>query len=237
MLPMLLEGKAGIDEMRKAAQDLNLVFDEDSAKAAEAFEDAKTQLKGSLMGIAGVIGENVMPQITELLNAVGTKMKVAFEWLGKHPELLNFLLKMGGVLTGLMLAGGPILLAIAGIRSLTIALAALQAISGIGLGKLVAGIGIAAAVAYGIYELTKIRTPAATSQPLPKMHSGGIVPGVGGEEVPIMARAGEKISGRGMGGGIIVNIYGNLMTEDDALNKIREGLLEVGERNTTTGIV
>lgn len=46
---------------------------------------------------------------------------------------------------------------------------------------------------------------------IPKMHTGGIVPGVAGTEVPIMAMAGERVSqganGGGAGGGPTYNIY------------------------------
>ncbi len=47
---------------------------------------------------------------------------------------------------------------------------------------------------------------------LPKFHTGGVVPGPSGKEVPIMALGGERILPRGAanGGGAVVNVYNNV---------------------------
>jgi hypothetical protein len=44
---------------------------------------------------------------------------------------------------------------------------------------------------------------------IPRMHTGGVVPGMPGSEVPIMAMAGERVTANGQGGGGEFRITGN----------------------------
>lgn len=52
---------------------------------------------------------------------------------------------------------------------------------------------------------------------LPKFHTGGVVPGMPGQEVPIMALAGEEIRPRGTGGGTVIEIRSGGSQLDDLL--------------------
>jgi hypothetical protein len=60
---------------------------------------------------------------------------------------------------------------------------------------------------------------------IPKMHTGGVVPGMPGTEVPIMAMAGEHVSTSSQGGGT-VTFAGNL---DGAIQKLIMGWIRTGE--------
>lgn len=60
---------------------------------------------------------------------------------------------------------------------------------------------------------------------LPKFHGGGVVPGSPGSQVPIMAMAGETVVPRGGAGTVIVNVYGSVMTENQLVEVVRNGLL------------
>jgi len=75
------------------------------------------------------------------------------------------------------------------------------------------------------------------------MQYGGVVPGRIGEPQPIIAHGGEHFLGpigRAEAGGIssvVVNVYGDLLTDDALEEKIRSALIKVQNRNVTTGIV
>lgn len=61
---------------------------------------------------------------------------------------------------------------------------------------------------------------------LPEFHSGGIVPGPRGAEVPIMAMAGERVTpAGGASGGVTINVYGSVVTETQLVDAIHNGLL------------
>ena len=66
-----------------------------------------------------------------------------------------------------------------------------------------------------------------------KMHGGGVVPGRPGQEVPIIAEAGEVIKPAGAGGGatIVVNVAGSVISERDIGEIVREQLYQIENRN------
>jgi len=256
MLPMLAEGSEGIDAMRQEAHDLNLVFDEESAKAAEAFEDNKTRLVGALTGLGNAIATEVMPDIEKLVNKLTEAVKATSEWVKAHPELVGAIKSLIPVLIGaggLFVALGQISKAIIGINT---ALTIMQALSGPkGWIVLGASVGIAALALKGMSKLMSGETPSATESEyqigtdewiaqqraagtMPSMASGGVVPGPIGEPVPIIAHGGEVFAGVGGGFGtnVTLNVYGSVMTESDLVDRFREALLKLKGRNVTTGL-
>lgn len=70
---------------------------------------------------------------------------------------------------------------------------------------------------------------------MPKFHGGGIVPGPAGTEVPILAMAGETVTPAGGAGGIVVNVYGTVVSERQLVDAIHEGLLNK-QRRTPLGL-
>lgn len=62
---------------------------------------------------------------------------------------------------------------------------------------------------------------------IPEFHSGGIVPGPPGAEVPIMALAGERVTPAGAAGAapITINVYGSVVTETQLVDAVHNGLL------------
>lgn len=57
-------------------------------------------------------------------------------------------------------------------------------------------------------------------------HSGGVVPGAPGSQVPIMALAGEYVSPRGAtsGGGVVINVAGSVITDRDLGRVVADAL-------------
>ena len=82
---------------------------------------------------------------------------------------------------------------------------------------------------------SKVFDPA-TGEIRPKMHGGGIVPGSPGQEVPILAQAGEMITPAGGGNSVTIIVQGSVLTERDLGLVAQQGLLEVDRLNYETGI-
>jgi len=72
---------------------------------------------------------------------------------------------------------------------------------------------------------------------IPKLHTGGRVPGVPGTEVPIMALAGETISrGGGAGAGLTIVVQGNVLDGRQLADLVHEALLRKQARTGALGI-
>lgn len=258
LIPLLDSGTEAIAEMRQEAHDLNVVFSEEAAQAAEEFEDSKTRLKTAFAGIGAAISKEVMPQMEELIKGLTERLKVAMEWFSDHPEAAQALIKFGVAAATIMAVGGPIMMLVHGIKTMIVSLIALHAVMGpAGWIKLAAGIGIAAGAIAGFKMLMseepkrKFPTPPSligtlppTPPPvppysgkfeIPSLQFGGTVPGPTGMPRLITAHGGEQV-GRGGGNTIILNVHGSIMTERDLVEVFREELIRIGDRNTTTGL-
>jgi hypothetical protein len=87
MLPMLADGSAGLETMRKEARDLGIIFDEKAAKAAEALKDSFTKLKASISGATMAIAETLAPVVMNLASAVTSMIEKIKDWTQAHPVL------------------------------------------------------------------------------------------------------------------------------------------------------
>jgi hypothetical protein len=89
-------GVGGIQELRDKAQELGIVMSEESAVAAEAFNDRLDDLKKSFGGLARDIGEKAMPVITkafEKLTEVSGKVK---DWWAENgPAITERVVSVG----------------------------------------------------------------------------------------------------------------------------------------------
>ncbi len=87
----------------------------------------------------------------------------------------------------------------------------------------------------GIVGIKAIGTLGKVDFGMPKMHGGGIVPGLPGQDVPIMAQAGEKITPAGDRAAptIIVNIEGSVVSERDIAEIVREQFYLTQNRTQT----
>jgi len=106
MLPMLADGADGLKAMRQEAHDLGIVFDEKTAKAAEAFKDSITRLKGAISGIGAQIAKTLAPIITAFLRTITDVIKGITEWAGLHPGLAKAITITAGALGLLLLVSG-----------------------------------------------------------------------------------------------------------------------------------
>jgi len=110
MLPMLANGEEGLEAMRQEAHDLGLVFSADAAKAAEAFNDSITKLKGAFAGIGAQIAKTLAPIITGLIETITKVIKKIIDWTDRHPALRRAITIITGAVGLLSLAFGSLIL-------------------------------------------------------------------------------------------------------------------------------
>jgi uncharacterized protein YqgC (DUF456 family) len=89
MIPMLNAGKEGLHDMMQEAERLGVVFSEDTARAAEQFNDNMTRLKTGLRGLMFTVGNEVIPVMTKFLNVLGFGTRQARETLEGEITLID----------------------------------------------------------------------------------------------------------------------------------------------------
>ncbi|MFA5439639.1 phage tail tape measure protein [Dehalococcoides sp.] len=220
LLPLLAESKDNIAALRQEAHDLNMVYSEESATAAEQFQDSKERLVSALQGIGVTIAETVMPKITELINSLTEKLKPAMAWLSEHPEVVDAFTKFGAV----FLAGGALMLGISqalkafrlikmAIMGVNAALVFMHSLTGVGIAKALAGLAIGAGAIIGmnsvidnalgsesdtesvqtqVYSAATGTTTISASQ-IPAFALGGTVPGPIGAPTLALVHGGEEV--------------------------------------------
>jgi len=238
LLPMLSEGSEGLAKMRDEAHELGVVFDEEAAAEAEAFEDAMTRLKESFGKAGQKIAEVLMPKLTDLLeNKIIPIIGKVTDWIEKNQGLVDTLWKVGLALTG---AGG-VLFALSKVASaimvINAALAVFHGLAGPGGWiKMGVGIAIAAGTIVGMTQLMKsIASPIETPE-IPGAQHGAIA--TRRTLVEVAEAHPEAIiplpALEGLGGpNVTVNVYGSVITEDELTDIIYEKLLQKRLRNAT----
>ncbi len=231
LLPLFAESEESIKALREEAQRLGVVFSEEDAAAAEEFLDAQTRLNASLKGLGATVGKTLIPQLTQLVDVITAKVKPAIDLFNENPEIIGSFLKFAG----LFLAGGAIFLAIGtalrlftALKNIIIAVRTaaifLQAVLAgpAGIAKILAGLALGVGVVLGIKALEQKLRPAPSVTIAP----GQLLP-------PLLPpRPGEKPTN------IIIqnNIEGSVIRESELGEVVRTSLVDVQNRNVTTGI-
>ena len=245
LLPMMAESAESLDAMRQEAHDLGVVFDEEAAKKAEAFQDAMLKLKTSIKGVGFELADTLVPIITEFLEnkLIPTIIRIT-EWIDANEGLAITLGKVAGVLV----VGGALIVGLGMVaKAITAINAALVVMHGLagpaGWAKLAAGIGISIAALDTIRQLTNMYgTPKLETPELPSMQYSGIVPGTIGKPVPIMAHGGEQFAGVGksLGGNTFQFYIGSYMGDEASqralVGKFKEIMGQDGRRTSFSGI-
>lgn len=179
LLPMLADGRAGIEAMTERAAELGRVMDDDSARAAEALGDKIDQLKSGLQGVVTQIGAALIPILDDFVNKLLAIAPAISDWISDNQGLVRFIVKVGvgATATGLALVGvgqaiGGISTAIGGLqagidvfrglsKSVGLADDALTMIMTTGgIGLIVVGVGAAVAALVVLQEKFGIFDPA-----------------------------------------------------------------------------
>lgn len=100
LIPLLNSGAQGLEDMRAEAEKLGLVLDENTTKAAEAFNDNMTRLKNATMAFGLAIAKELLPTLDVLAQSMienaknGEDFKAFATGIG---EVFKFIVKTGAV--------------------------------------------------------------------------------------------------------------------------------------------
>ena len=98
LIPLLNSGAAGLEDMRAEAERLGLILDENTTKAAEAFNDNMTRLKNGTMAFGLAIAKELLPTLDVLAQSMianaknGEDFKSFATGIG---EVFKFVVKVG----------------------------------------------------------------------------------------------------------------------------------------------
>ena len=101
ILPLLLQGRQGIEALRQEARDLGLNIDPAEARAAAQLTDAWDKLFKVGRRAAFAIGAALAPRITDLTDRIRTALRIGLEWVKNNGEIIRTIaLVTAGVLAG-----------------------------------------------------------------------------------------------------------------------------------------
>jgi hypothetical protein len=248
LIPMMSDGKDAIASMKQEAHDLNLVFTDEQAKAADAVDDNMNKAKKAFEGLRNSLGEVIAPALAEFATNAVTAIQPLIDFVKEHPAIVKAFMAFG--------TSGAIYLALLPFFRLLVAMNILQGPTGWAAAIAASAIVAIPAIVDMVnsarrgggaeeYAEGKIRyndewlTPEEYAAKKGGSYAqGGIVPGPIGQPRLVMAHGGEEFAGVGRGFGPTINIYpqGSVITERDLLQFIREGLFRNKSQNYTSGL-
>lgn len=103
LLPMLAEGKDGIEALRLEAHELGIVFDQEAAEAAARLTDAFQRVGDAINGIKFAMAEALAPSIEEATIKIEGLITSVGNFISEHPGMVK---AIGALAIGLIGAGG-----------------------------------------------------------------------------------------------------------------------------------
>lgn len=105
LLPLMKEGKEGIQKLREEAHELGIIFDEEAAAKAAKLKDAQTALKKATQGLGHAIAEDFIPILTQMSqHFTDTVVDMRGDAKTLTTGIINFLSAISKGVMGLMLA-------------------------------------------------------------------------------------------------------------------------------------
>lgn len=249
---------ADLDAMAESAGAGQAAFEEMEESSVRGME----RLKSSLDELGLSIGDTILPMLADMLDQLKPIIDKMSEWVTQNEGLFVTMLKVAGVLIGaggLLVIFGMIANAIVAINAALILMHGLMGPAGwlkLAAGLAFAGAGIAAMMAMqqGVKSALTTNPPLGDREPgtpppaslfdnIPSLVHGGVVPGLIGAPIPIIAHGGEQFAGVGnsIGRAGPVNIYiGSFMGDESSLRafsrKLQEIMAQDGRRTSFPGI-
>jgi len=84
----------------------------DFSRTSEGFANQMRILRAKLEDLVIALGEKLLPMATKIIGKIIKVVEKMNKWTEAHPKLVEWLVKTGATIGGLMLVGGPILMAI-----------------------------------------------------------------------------------------------------------------------------
>lgn len=229
LLPMIANGVEEFKAMRNEARELGIVFDEEAAAKAEDMTDAMLRLERSIQAISLTFAEALMPILLPVVNTFTAIMKPIGQFLDANPLIQKAVGAMALGFAGLATVMGTLLILNKQLAwSITVSAGKALWAAGAYLVEAVSkvwawagaipfvgvGIGLAAAAAI----VGSVMAAKSSGKSLLSFKHGGIVPGLPGQPVPILAHGGERFLGSGVStlpstseSVININFYGPLL--------------------------
>ena len=107
LLPLLKEGREGIEALSEEGLALAVVFSQDLSDAAADYIDAQNELATSVGGLKDAIGVALIPALTDTVDEMTPVIKKMQDWIAEHPKLV---LGLGATVAVIAGAGGLLLL-------------------------------------------------------------------------------------------------------------------------------
>lgn len=112
LIPILNQGKEGIEELSAEAEKLGIIFSKDDAKAAANLTDDMNSLSKSFEGTFKTLSIQMMPILSDIANSITGVITKITAWIKENPELTRVLTITTAALGGFMLLVGPLLIAL-----------------------------------------------------------------------------------------------------------------------------
>ncbi|MEX0655785.1 MAG: phage tail tape measure protein [Phycisphaeraceae bacterium] len=100
ILPLIGQGAAGIDALRRQARQLGLTISTEAAAEAAKFTDAMNVLRQTLRRAVFTIGGALAPTLTDLAERFATLVASANDWIRRHQRLIVIAAAVGAALVG-----------------------------------------------------------------------------------------------------------------------------------------
>ena len=166
LIPLLFQGREGIEAMMAEARRLGVVLSEEDAEAAKELTDAIGRLKMSAESLRNAVAVSVAPMLSELADVITGIVGHVREWARENPQLAQSLLAIGG--------------ALAGMGAALVTVGALAKVAAVGLGALTAApilaglVAVAAAVGGWEYSMrAATRETAALTREVENQRAAG----------------------------------------------------------------
>jgi len=181
---LLAEGKdnlTGLAYKQAAAEaTLQIAMDQsknaigDYARTSDSFANQQRLLKARLQDVATTLGQQLLPIATKIVNGITKVVQKVKEWTDAHPELTQRLVKIAAIVGSVMLALGPLVIAlpklVSGFSAAGKAIQGVSALMGVLKGASLAALGpvtlltaALGALALGYMKVKKARDEANKS--------------------------------------------------------------------------
>ncbi|MFA5430518.1 MAG: phage tail tape measure protein [Candidatus Omnitrophota bacterium] len=112
LIPFLNLGRDGLRENYENAERFGTIVSKQAAKAADEFNDSLGNMKSALSGAGMQLGQVLMPIVQGAIEQITDIVVKVREWADEHPQLFKAITTIVGAVGALMLAAGPLLIAL-----------------------------------------------------------------------------------------------------------------------------